>query len=91
MPSFTGRYSVQDFIAQVNSIGKTAKGNLYNASLNTDGSVQVTQNGVVINGKAWWGIRGVAVTDANPSGDSLTHSSGRTADSMTYLQGLINS
>lgn len=85
------RTTVQDFVAQVNAIGTTPKGNTYTAALQANGTVIVSQNGTAIN-TLIWGLHGCAVTDSNPSGDTVTHTaSGRTGDTAIYLQTLRNS
>jgi hypothetical protein len=67
------RRTVQDFMAQVAAQTNAAGTVVYVASLNADGSVKITRNGVVIYPKVQWGMGvGEALTDANISGDSVT-------------------
>lgn len=70
----SARRSVQDFIAQVAAQTPGIKtGATYSASLNADGSVAVSQNGVVIYPKVQWAMgTGEARTDFNISGDGVT-------------------
>lgn len=70
----SARRSVQDFITQVAAqTPGTVSGATYSAALNTDGSVAVSKNGVVIWPKVQWYMgAGEAVTDSNISGDSVT-------------------
>lgn len=68
------RRSVFDFIQQVNgqTPGSISKA-VYSASQNTDGTVQITKNGVVLFAKVGWAMgAGVALTDINISGDSVS-------------------
>jgi hypothetical protein len=70
----SARRSVQDFIAQIAAqTPGTKTGATYSASLNSDGSVAVSQNGTVIYPKVQWAMGvGEAVTDSNISGDGVT-------------------
>jgi hypothetical protein len=68
------RRSVQDFIAQVNArTPGLVSGATYSATLNSDGSVQITVNSVIVYPKVQWSMgAGEALTDSNISGDSIT-------------------
>ena len=70
----SARRSVQDFIAQVAAqTPGTKTGATYTATLNADGSVKVSQNGVVIYPNVQWAMgAGEARTDSNISGDGVT-------------------
>jgi hypothetical protein len=88
------RRTVQDFIAQVGAqTPGVISGAVYAASMNADGSVQITKNGVVYYPKVIWG-QGVesAVSDANISGDSVTvlDSAGGVGrgDALQFIQNL---
>lgn len=67
------RRTVQDFVAQIAAQTPGSKsGATYVATLQADGSVQVTKNGVVLYRRVLWGMGAAsAVTDANISGDSV--------------------
>ena len=68
------RFSVQDFIAQVNAQTPGAVTSaVYQATLNSDGTVKITKNAVQLYAKVLWnqGTQG-AVTDNNLQGDVVT-------------------
>lgn len=74
------RNSVQDFIRDVGA--RTTSQNLYVASLNADGSVQVSKNGVVLYSKVIWPGTGTA---------ARTDASGQNFDSVSVLDsGTLN-
>lgn len=66
------RRTVQDFIAAVNAqTPGSVSGATYAGTLNTDGTVQITRNSVVLWPKVYWFMGpGSAKTDAN-QGDSI--------------------
>jgi len=67
----SARRSVTDFIAQVNA--QTNATNTYVATLNANGAVKITKNGVSLYPNVYWAMgAGVALTDSNISGDSVT-------------------
>ena len=87
------RRSVQDFIAQVNARTPGVKSSAtYKATLNSDGSVQITQNGVVLYSNVGWffGV-GVAKTDANINSDTVTIYNAGAAVATGDAQQFINS
>ena len=68
----SARRSVQDFMAQVNARTPGLKsGATYATSLNSDGTVAITANGVTLYSKVFWGTGRGVVTDLNVSGDSV--------------------
>lgn len=94
------RYSVQDFIAQVNAQTPGVKtGNTYSATLNSDGSVTITSTvpstdvSTVLYANVWWQVgRAGAVTDTNINGDIVTirqnDKSIATADAQLFINNL---
>ena len=88
------RRIVQDFIAQVNAQTNATGTVVYSASLNADGSVKITRNGVAVYPKVQWGMGvGCAISDANVSGDTVTvldaaGGVGR-GDAQQFINGLV--
>jgi len=87
------RRTVQDFITQVQAQTNASGTIVYVATLNTDGSVKITRNGVVVFSNVLWSMgAGVAVTDANISGDSVTVLGGPQSargDAQAFINSLV--
>ena len=68
------RRSVQDFIAAVNAqTPGSVSSAVYAATLQGDGSVQITKNGVILFPHVLWAMGvGGAVTDVSTFGDTVT-------------------
>ncbi len=88
----SARRNVFDFMAQVNAQTNSVTGVVFATSQNSDGSVQITRNGVILYNKVNWGVGpGQAVSDANVSGDSvLVHNNGCRvpADAQAFIYSL---
>lgn len=88
------RSNVQDFIAQVRARTNTLGTIVYVATLNSDGSVLISRNGVTIFPKVLWYMgTGSAITDTNISGDTVTTlcndgTTGR-GDAQLFINSLI--
>jgi hypothetical protein len=85
------RTQITHFIRDVGA--QTNPANVYAAATNTDGSLKVTKNGATVHAKIFWSVaQGVARTDANPSGDTVTFVDAegvtRTADASAFLNTL---
>jgi hypothetical protein len=86
------RNNVQDAMAAIRSVAPKS-GNVYGASLNADGSIQVTKNQVPLPYKVWWSTSTAhSRTDAT-QGDpctiaNLDGSSHRTGDFNNFLLSL---
>ncbi|MBZ5695960.1 MAG: hypothetical protein LAN36_11455 [Acidobacteriia bacterium] len=90
----TLRRTVTDFIAQVAARTQGAvSGATYVASPNTDGTLNITKNGTSLFARVIWNGSGkTAITDSNPSGDTVTVEAvdGTTgiADAQVFLNNL---
>jgi hypothetical protein len=88
------RFTVQDFIAQVNAqTPGVVSSAVYQATLNTDGTVKITKNAVQIYAKVLWnmGTQG-AITDSNLQGDRVVifqnDASVGSADAQLFINSL---
>ena len=92
------RQSVQDFIRDVGARGINGgtSQNLYAASLNSDGSVSVSKNGIVIFAKVVWPGNGVSArTDASGQNEDTVNildpgsQNFSTASAQTFINNLV--
>lgn len=91
----SARQGIQDALSAIRAVAPVS-GNKYGASLNADGSIQVTKNGTNAPFKVWWAVSGqpAARTDANQgSQDTVTiqdsdGSNSRNGEFQSFLNSL---
>lgn len=88
------RLTILDFLRDVAAQSNAAKGIVYVGTINADGTVKVSRNGVVIYPQVWWSMSpNTSPSDVPSAGDTIrAHAADGTwqaGDAQQWLQSLV--